>query len=165
MRIASLPDERWAKKAAEWNPSLSTKHKTCRSVGRHRKRWEDEVNEFLKPEESEATEGSEIQKMIHGSKRRKFVKNVKKWKFHTQLQQHIQKNLLCMRSRPPTKDQTDLDWQGMQALSEELTLPEEQTAQTTQLNRLNKDHSERPTLPAEQSFFQGVLGLSKKQES
>ena len=34
MRIASLPDERWAKKAAKWNPGLSTKHKTCKSVGR-----------------------------------------------------------------------------------------------------------------------------------
>ena len=80
----------------------------------------------------------------------------KKENFYTQLQQHNQKNLLCMRRRPPTKDQIDLDWQGMQALSEELTLPAEQTAQTAQLN---KDHSERPTLPAEQSVCQGVLGL------
>ena len=30
MRIASLPDERWARKAAEWNPGLSTMHQTNR---------------------------------------------------------------------------------------------------------------------------------------
>ena len=34
LRNASLPDERWAKKAAKWNPGLSTKHQTNRPVGR-----------------------------------------------------------------------------------------------------------------------------------
>ena len=42
MRIASLPKERWVRKAAEWNPGLSTKIKTCRAVERPKKRWEDE---------------------------------------------------------------------------------------------------------------------------
>ena len=28
LRIASLPGERWIVKAAEWNPELSSKHKT-----------------------------------------------------------------------------------------------------------------------------------------
>ena len=37
MRMASLPGERWAKKAAKWNPSLSTKHQTNRPVGRPKK--------------------------------------------------------------------------------------------------------------------------------
>ena len=60
MRTASLPDERWATKEAEWNPGLSIKHKTWRLVGRPRKRWEDEINDFLKPEETEATKGNEI---------------------------------------------------------------------------------------------------------
>ena len=60
MRTASVPDERWAKKAAQWNPGLSIKHKTCRSVGgRPKKGWEDEMNDFLKPEETEATSGNE----------------------------------------------------------------------------------------------------------
>ena len=53
MRIASLPDQRWAKKAATWNPGLSTKHQTNRPVGRPKKRWEDKINDFLKPEETE----------------------------------------------------------------------------------------------------------------
>ena len=48
MRIAPLPDERWAKKAAKWNPGFSTKDQTNRPVGRPKKRWEDETNDFLK---------------------------------------------------------------------------------------------------------------------
>ena len=60
MRIASLPDERWTKKAAKWNPGLSTKHQTNRPVGRPKKRWEDEINGFLKPVETETTKGNEM---------------------------------------------------------------------------------------------------------
>ena len=54
--------ERWTVKAAEWNPELSTKYQTHRTVGRPRKRWEDEINEFLKPEETEATTGNDMKK-------------------------------------------------------------------------------------------------------
>ena len=53
MRIASLPEERWIVKAAEWNPQLSTKYRTYGVAGRPRRRWEDEINEFLKSEEIE----------------------------------------------------------------------------------------------------------------
>ena len=53
MRIASLPEERWVRKAAEWNPDLSTEYKTYRAVERSKKRWEDEVNDFLRPERTE----------------------------------------------------------------------------------------------------------------
>ena len=34
MRIASLPETRWVKKAAKWNPTLSAGTKACRAVGR-----------------------------------------------------------------------------------------------------------------------------------
>ena len=36
--------------AAEWNPELTSKY---RSIGRPRKRWEDDINEFLKQIEDE----------------------------------------------------------------------------------------------------------------
>ena len=62
MGIASLPDKRWTMNAAEWNPGLSTKHQTNRTVGRPKERWEDEINDFLKPEETEETKGNEIKK-------------------------------------------------------------------------------------------------------
>ena len=53
LRIASLPNERWMVTAAERNPELSSRYKTYRSIGRPRRRWEDDINEFLKLEENE----------------------------------------------------------------------------------------------------------------
>ena len=38
------------RKAAEWNPDLSSRYRTNRAIGRSRKRWEDDINEFLKQE-------------------------------------------------------------------------------------------------------------------
>ena len=53
MRIATSQKERWLIKAAEWNPELSSKYRTNRSIGRPRKRWEDDINEFRKQIEDE----------------------------------------------------------------------------------------------------------------
>ena len=50
LRIATSPSERWLKKAAEWNPDLSSRYRTKRAIGRPRKRWEDDINEFFKQE-------------------------------------------------------------------------------------------------------------------
>ena len=51
MRIASLPEERWVAKAA--NPELSMEYKTYKAVKRPRKRWEDEINDFLRSERTD----------------------------------------------------------------------------------------------------------------
>ena len=48
LRIATSPSGRWLKKAAEWNPDLSTRYKINRAIGRPRKRCEDDINDFLK---------------------------------------------------------------------------------------------------------------------
>ena len=48
LRIATSPSERWLMKAAQWNPELSSKYRTNRAIGRPRKRWEDDINEFFK---------------------------------------------------------------------------------------------------------------------
>ena len=48
LRIATSPSERWIKKAAEWNPDLSSRYRTNRAIGRPRKRWKDAINDFLK---------------------------------------------------------------------------------------------------------------------
>ena len=50
LRIATSPSERWLKKAAEWNLELSSRYRTNRAIGRPRKRWEDDINEFLQQE-------------------------------------------------------------------------------------------------------------------
>ena len=60
MRITSHPETRWTKKAAKWNPALSIGCKASRAVRRQRKRWEDDTNQFLKPEETEETKGNDL---------------------------------------------------------------------------------------------------------
>ena len=50
LRIATSPSDRWLRKAADWNPELNTRHRTNRSIGRPRKRGEDDINEFFKQE-------------------------------------------------------------------------------------------------------------------
>ena len=65
MRIALSPSERWLIKAAEWNPELSSKYKTNRSIGRPRKRWEDDINEFLKQNEDETKNLTESSNQIN----------------------------------------------------------------------------------------------------
>ena len=50
LRIATLPSERWLKRAAEWNPDLSSRYRINIAIGRPRKRWEDDIHEFLKQE-------------------------------------------------------------------------------------------------------------------
>ena len=42
-RIATSPSDRWLRKAADWNPELSTRYRTNRAIGRPRKRWEDDM--------------------------------------------------------------------------------------------------------------------------
>ena len=60
VRIASLPQERWTSKITEWNSGLDNKIKTNRSDGRPRKRWEDEINEQLRQEETAEAKGSDL---------------------------------------------------------------------------------------------------------
>ena len=60
LRIASLPSERWKVKAAEWNPELRSRYKTYRAIERpRRRRWEDDINEFLKLAENETENPTE----------------------------------------------------------------------------------------------------------
>ena len=60
LRIASQPETRWSKKAAKWNPCLGSGCKASRAMGRPRKRWEDDMNQFRKPEETEETKGNDL---------------------------------------------------------------------------------------------------------
>ena len=60
MRTASLSEGWWSRKTAEWNPGLDNCIKTNRSVGRPRKRWEDEINEFIQTEETEEYRGNDL---------------------------------------------------------------------------------------------------------
>ena len=65
MRIASSPNKRWLIKAAEWNPEFSSKYRTNRAIGRPRKRWEDDINEFLKLVDEETENQTESSNQIN----------------------------------------------------------------------------------------------------
>ena len=46
-RIASLPEKRWSKRVFDWHPWLDTGIKTRRQVGRPKRRWKDDLNEYF----------------------------------------------------------------------------------------------------------------------
>ena len=50
-RIITLPQSRWNKRVFQWQPGLDPTLRTKRSVGRPKRRWEDDLNEFTKTEE------------------------------------------------------------------------------------------------------------------
>ena len=51
LRIATQSQERWTRRGAEWNPGLVISTRTQRKAERPAKRWEDDVNEFVRDEE------------------------------------------------------------------------------------------------------------------
>ena len=65
MRITTSQKERWSIKAAEWNPELSSTNRTYRAIGRPRKRWEDDINEFFKFVEEETENLTESNNQIN----------------------------------------------------------------------------------------------------
>ena len=75
MRTASLPEERWSRKISEWNPGLDNCIKTKRPVGRPRKRWEDEINEFMKTEATEESKGNDLKTTTHGYSKQRSKNN------------------------------------------------------------------------------------------
>ena len=84
MRIASLPEERWSRKTAEWNPGIDNCIKTNRSVGRQRKRWEDEINEFIRRKKLKNPKGMIEKTTKHGYSKQSSNKNGKRKKKNSQ---------------------------------------------------------------------------------
>ena len=56
LRIPTQNPNRWTRKAAEWNQGLIISTKTQRRAGRPAKRWEDDLSEFEKDAETEASQ-------------------------------------------------------------------------------------------------------------
>ena len=67
LRIATSPSGRWLNKAAEWNPELSSRYGTNRAIGRPRKRWEDDINDFLKQIREEKEKDEPIERKIQNN--------------------------------------------------------------------------------------------------
>ena len=57
----SMPEGMMGKeKQRSGSPASAQKPRTCRAVGRPKKRWEDEINDFLRPEETYETKGNDV---------------------------------------------------------------------------------------------------------
>ena len=82
-------------KAAEWNPELSSKYKTNRSIGRPRKRWEHDINEFLKQFEDETEILTESSNHIN----KNWIKTAKDRGRWTLLEENYTKNSVTRTRR------------------------------------------------------------------
>ena len=78
LRIATSPSERWLKKAAEWSPDLSSRYKTNRAIGKPRKRWEDDINDFLKQVREEKENENPIERSNQTNKN--WINIAKDWR-------------------------------------------------------------------------------------
>ena len=95
MRIATSTSERWLFEAAEWNPELRSKYRTNRSIGRPRKRWEDDINEFLKQVEEETENLTESSNQINKT----CINTAKERGRWTLLEENYTKNSVTRMSR------------------------------------------------------------------
>ena len=60
LRHPTQSKERWTRKAAEWNPGLDKSSNTQRRAGRPAKRWEDDLNDFVKAEATETAQSNDL---------------------------------------------------------------------------------------------------------
>ena len=78
LRIATSPSERSLKKAAEWCPDLRSRYKTSRAIGRPKKRWEDDINDFFKQAYEEKENENPIERSNQTNKN--WINIAKDWR-------------------------------------------------------------------------------------
>ena len=76
-RIITLPAKRWNRRVFNWHPGLDTSIKTRRHVGRPRRRWEDDLDEFMKTEEGQ---DKNIYVLKNNNSWMEEIEDYKKWK-------------------------------------------------------------------------------------
>ena len=76
-RITTLPEKRWSRRVFNWHPGLDNNIKARRQVGRPKRRWEDDLNEFMKTEEEQDGERNDLK---NNNSWMKGVEDYKKWK-------------------------------------------------------------------------------------
>ena len=77
VRIASHPEERWTKEAATWNFGPRIEAKASRRAGRPKKIRKDDINKFVKLDETEETRGNDLK---NNDTWLKAAKDQKQWK-------------------------------------------------------------------------------------
>ena len=76
--VRVTPRIKMKKKSSNMDPGLSIGAKATRGVGRPKKRWEDDINQFLKPEEIEETRGNNLKSndtWVRAAKDQKWKEN------------------------------------------------------------------------------------------
>ena len=91
------------KKAAEWNPGLIISTKTQRRARRPAKRWEDNLNEFVKDGETEATQSHDLK---NNNRWLTAAKNVYEW--GNKERQHAKHVIDDSKMRPTSHQQHDI---------------------------------------------------------
>ena len=76
-RIISLPEKRWTRRVFEWHPGLDKSIRTRRQVGRPKRRWEDDLNEFMNTEEGQEKAKHDL---MNNNSWMNEIKDYKKWK-------------------------------------------------------------------------------------
>ena len=78
-RQAMHCEERWARRAAERNPGLMISTRTQGKATRRTRRWEDDLNEFVKEERTETTQSNDLRnsKRSRMEKERKTTRSAK----------------------------------------------------------------------------------------
>ena len=76
-RIITLHRKRWNKRVFEWQPGLDPSLHPKRSVGRPKRRWEDDLNEFTRTEEDQEKAQYELK---NNNSWMKEIEDYKEWK-------------------------------------------------------------------------------------
>ena len=76
-RIVFLNDKRWNKRVFDWHPGLDTNIRAGRQIGRPKRRWEDDLNDFLKMEGSQERTKNDL---MNNNSWMAEAKKYKEWK-------------------------------------------------------------------------------------
>ena len=95
-RIVSLPDERWTRKFFDWQPGPDNKIKTRRMVGRPKRKWEDDINEFL---ETDAIKDKTRYDLTNNNSLMAEAKTIEEWKKKKKSLQKFGSNFPGSRSK------------------------------------------------------------------
>ena len=76
-RITILPAKRWNRRVFNWHPGLDNNIRARKQVGRPKRRWEDDLNEFLRTEEGKEKDKYDLK---NNNSWMDEIEDFKKWK-------------------------------------------------------------------------------------
>ena len=89
MRTASVSEGKMGKESSGMEPQPQHKNQNLQSRRKAKKRWEDEINDFLRPEETDETKGNDVKAQWHVDQDSERSEEFGvKWKTNSQLRQH-----------------------------------------------------------------------------